>query len=403
MKSKAFKLIAATLCFVVLFSFTKSELSKNNEEQFTPDHELASTDTLEDYSAGDAATTGSSGSASADFDSRYDLRSESLDVNSLDFSGVTEISSADEWENCLSKCIAKDYHYVFFKAPSSLSVNLDKIMKTNQITAITIYTVPVNGEDKTITGYNFTYTYSHEILAAIDNGTTGSLDSKKQEALKTAQSFVSTLSGSDYDKELAIHNFVCAKITYSNDSSSSDITNCYGGLVLGSGNCQAYSDSFDLLCGLVDIPTGRIGCVANGTEHSLNYVQLGGQYYFVDCTFDDGISDLERGYGLFYFNLPYSVITQDHSFEYVPFALSQGLDYNSYYVKNNLYADSADSLTQIYTSLASNGTTGEILFNSANGDTALTDIFSANPCGYSSISTQKFTFGSYQILKFTLS
>ncbi|MCC8097542.1 MAG: hypothetical protein LIO44_03085 [Eubacterium sp.] len=389
MKKRILKRVGLALCFAALFTFTKNELNKNISEQFTPE------DIMNDDSAGGFTTSA--------FDSRYDLGSASLDVNSLDFSDVTSISSADEWENYVNNCIAKEYHYMFFEAPSDMTFNLDKIMKTSQVTAITIYTMSGGDAGNTVTGYNFTYTYSHDILAAVSTGSTGNLDTKMKAALEVATNFVSGLSGSDYDKELAIHNFVCSKINYTNDSSNSDITNCYGGLVLGTGNCQAYADSFDLLCGLAGLTTGRIGCTANGAEHSLNYVRLDGQYYFVDCTFDDGISDLERGFGLFYFNVPYTVISQDHSFDYVPFAHSQALNSYNYYLHNNIYADSASSLAQAYANIASSSSSGEILFDASNGDAALTDIFTANLCGYTNISTQKFTFGSYQIIKFELS
>lgn len=397
MKKRIIKRIVPVLCFAVLFTFTKNELNKNNtSEQFTPGNEIASEDSMSDDSAVGFTTSA--------FDSRYDIASANLDVNSLDFTDVTSISSSDEWESYVNNCIANEYHYMFFEAPSDMTFNLDKIMKTSQVTAITIYTISGGDSGNTVTGYNFTYTYSHDILEAMNTGTTGSLDTKMKAALETAANFVSGLSGSDYDKELAIHNYVCSKITYSNDSSNADITNCYGGLVLGRGNCQAYADSFDLLCGLAGLTTGRIGCTANGAEHSLNYIRLDGQYYFVDCTFDDGISDLERGYGLFYFNLPYSIISQDHSFDYIPFAHSQVLNSYNYYLHNNIYADSADSLAQAYASIVSSGSSsGEIIFYAGNGDSALTDIFTANPCGYTNISTQKFSFGNYQILKFTLS
>ncbi|MCC8013880.1 MAG: hypothetical protein LIO87_01685 [Eubacterium sp.] len=338
------------------------------------------------------------------FELCYDLTDPDLDTSSLKFKGVKALNTEDEWKTYMDFCIKKGYVHIFFEVPEEMTPDTDYFLNAYDITAVTIYTYPPNRGWK-IMGYTLTYTYAHDILNAVKNNSLDRLDAKKLAAYNAAQSFLSTIEGlSDYEKELAIHNYVCEKITYSKDEALSDITNCYGGLINGLGNCQAYTDTFSLLCGLEGFDCGRAACKADGTDHSLNYIVINGGYYFVDCTFDDGISDPDRGYGLFYFNAPYDIISADHVFSELPFEPVYTIDEANWYYRNGLYAASPELLEQVYRNIAAQSSQGEILFNTQCGTASLTDIFTKFPCGYKRISVSKFTFGeSYEILKFSLS
>ena len=352
-------------------------------------------------SATDAGTTAEA-TYLTPFESRYDLTDTGLAVDNLNFDGVKEVNTAAEWEEYLKACVDRGYHYVFFKAAPGLTVNLNSFMNKYGITYAVTYTITRSG--KTFTGYGFTYTYSYDILNAVKAGKESSLSAKHQQALKTAREFLAGLPEgiTDYEKELAIHNYICEKLTYTNDRSQENITDCYGGLILGRGNCSAYTDSFDLLCGLSGLNTGRVLCTTDGGAHTLNYIVIDGAYYFVDCTFDDGIES-DRGYGLFYFNLPYSVISKTHVLYDLPFTPVPGSNEKGYYQHYGTYADSPDSLMQVYKKLADSSSGGEILFNTANGSASLIDMFHKyHPAGKDKISTSTCTIGDYQILKFSL-
>ena len=347
--------------------------------------------------AADAGTT-----TLTPFESRYDLTDSKLVVDKLNFDGVKEVKTAAEWEEYVKACVDRGYHFVFFKPSSGLKVDLNAFMNKNNITYAVTYTITRSG--KTYTGYEFTYAYATDILNAVKAGKESSLSEKQQKALSVAKTFLAGLPEgmSDYDKELAIHNFVCEKISYTNEQPKENITDCYGGLVLGRGNCTAYTDSFNLLCGLAGLKSGRVLCTTDAGAHSINYIEIEGQYYFVDCTFDDGIES-DRGYGLFYFNLPYSVISKTHALKDVPFELVPGTNSKGYYQHSGTYADSPAALKQIYKKLADTSAGGEILFNTANGSAALVDLFREyHPKGKDKISVSTCTIGNYQILKFSL-
>ena len=336
------------------------------------------------------------------FETRYDLTSNHLVVDDLNFDGVKEIKTQAEWEEYVKSCVDRGYHYVFFKDTSGLTFDLNTFMNKNDITYAVTYAITRSG--KAYKGYEFTYTYSRDILNAVKYGKESSLSTKQQQALQDAKTFLAGLPEgiSDYEKELAIHNYVCEKLTYTQDHSLENMTDCYGGLILGRGNCMAYTDSFNLLCGLAGFNTGRVSCMTDSGAHSLNYILIDGEYYFVDCTFDGGIEG-EKGYGFFYFNLPYSIITKTHTFQYLPFEIKPGSDANGYYQHYGTYADSPDALTQIYKKLADASAGGEILFNTANGTASLVDLFHAyHPASTSKIAISTCTIGNYQILRFSL-
>ena len=61
----------------------------------------------------------------------------------------------------------------------------------------------------------------------------------------------------------------------------------YGALVEGSAICEGYAKAFKLLCNRAGIACEIVGGTVNGEAHMWNYVQIGGDYYLVDATFDD--------------------------------------------------------------------------------------------------------------------
>ena len=385
-------IIIISVTLVMTYFFTSAiDIPNNHSDSITADtSEENITDLQEEETAAPIRSEETKNIPRPAIESFYDLTAENLDLNNMNFEGVLRVESKEEWYNYVNDCISRGFHYVLFSTPSEVEYDVKPIMDRNSVTGVVITTM--RRGDTTVTAYKFTYSLSTEILRKLDKAGADALDEKQSAVYAKAQEFVNSVSYmSDYEKTLAIHNYVCENLTYLRSSDSEDTTSCYAGLILGSGNCQAYTDSFDLLCGLAGIKSGRMTGTASDEEHSWNYVVLDGKLYFTDCTFDDGISDEERGYGLFYFNLPYSVISQTHTEKFIPdgYALAGSLDNNNFYVRNNSYAGSPYELEQIYNALADNNSSGEILFNTAKG--------------YSKINTSKFSFVNYEVIKFKLS
>ena len=137
---------------------------------------------------------------------------------------------------------------------------------------------------------------------------------------------------SDYDKALALHDWLCANAAYDYTYSN------YGAddiLFDGTGVCQAYTEAYGLLLSAAGIDNARARGSAGGGSHAWNMVRLGGRWYHVDCTWDDGTYRIDH----LYFGLSDYAIAYDHTATDKPYtAMSYGMNY---YYKNGSYDEYA--------------------------------------------------------------
>ena len=102
--------------------------------------------------------------------------------------------------------------------------------------------------------------------------------------------FVSVILKNSYYNLSARWNGICE-----------DNWNAYGILVNGYGVCESYAEAFQTLCQAVGIRcTGVVGTAGGG--HKWNAVELEGQWYMCDITFDDPIGSAPDDAYHYYFN-----------------------------------------------------------------------------------------------------
>ena len=97
---------------------------------------------------------------------------------------------------------------------------------------------------------------------------------------------------SNYQKALALHNWLIFNADY-----DETYTNYYadGVLLRGKGVCNSYSLAYQLLLNKVGIPNA----LEYGTDHVWNMIQLDGDWYHVDVTWDDPIGGGHEGWNFF--------------------------------------------------------------------------------------------------------
>ena len=95
--------------------------------------------------------------------------------------------------------------------------------------------------------------------------------------------------GSDYEKELFLHNALIALCDYDLESDFSQ--SAFSVLVNRRSVCAGYAKSFQLLMRECGIPC-YYASGWSGENHAWNIVRLDGEYYNVDLTWDDGIQTL---------------------------------------------------------------------------------------------------------------
>lgn len=151
-----------------------------------------------------------------------------------------------------------------------------------------------------------------EVIKAYKTGNTEKLDEKELFVYDTMKDVIDELISddmTDYDKEKAIYDWQVAWTNYSNENlnpitgGSSETHTPYGVLRSHNAICVGNATTFKLFMDALDIPCKIIHSTEYG-EHAWDVVQLDGEWYHVDVTFD-GTSSSEPRYT--YFNVPDSM------------------------------------------------------------------------------------------------
>ena len=131
------------------------------------------------------------------------------------------------------------------------------------------------------------------------------------------------LSCSDYEKELRIHDWICQNITYDHEGADKDKVsrviashNILGVFAYHKAQCEGIAKAVKVLLNAVDVKcivvTGVAGKNGNMRPHAWNLVNIDGNPYQLDVTWDMGKSTEDKiAYG--YFNLTDELMELDHS------------------------------------------------------------------------------------------
>lgn len=151
-----------------------------------------------------------------------------------------------------------------------------------------------------------------------------------------AEFFAGVPSGlSAYEREVMIYRYIIDNCVYDESIGSSDtygdehpsLFNLYGVMVDHKAVCEGYSYTFDYLCSQLGIDAVCL-CGTTDSEgdedvadsissdlHLWNAVELDGEWYMVDCTWDD-LDDKDDYGGVYtYLNIPDDILKIDHSLD----------------------------------------------------------------------------------------
>lgn len=95
--------------------------------------------------------------------------------------------------------------------------------------------------------------------------------------------FYSDRNKSDYDKIKAVYEYVADQITWVDGTTVGLYHTAYSGLHDGIGTCQSYALLFYRLVREMGI-SSRVLAGTDAGAHGYNIVELGGQYYYIDCS-----------------------------------------------------------------------------------------------------------------------
>ena len=209
-------------------------------------------------------------------------------------------------------------------------------------------------------------------------------------------------SMSDYEKELALHDYVVTHCKYSEittQSPESDIYRAYGALVNGDAVCNGYAEALQLLFTCAGLNSQFVVGTADGIDHAWNLVELDGMWYHVDATWNDPIPDQGESTVHPYFNVTDEIMEESHEWEKEKYPVANDMAYN-YYVKSESYFTSFDDYKlQAYDTMVENGIEHyeAVIENYVENEDDMQFIFQNN-YRYNSVSWQTFEEGSYHVL-----
>lgn len=163
------------------------------------------------------------------------------------------------------------------------------------------------------------YWDNYSIVYAYKNNDYTHLNERQKTLLEKYKEVLSSNTSSDntqYENELAIHDYLVSNITYENtQSDSSRSYNAYDALINQKAVCSGYAECFKTFMDMLGIENTTVTGTANNQNHIWNEVCLDGQYYHVDVTWDDPVNSDSDIVNHTYFNLTDSQIAVDHTWD----------------------------------------------------------------------------------------
>lgn len=188
------------------------------------------------------------------------------------------------------------------------------------------YTVGNNLHDGNYITLYSEYSYN-EIIAAFD-----SINATTEEILAKIPD-----GASELDCELIIHDTLVDSISYDSEAAAEDNSSVkafgiYGALADKKAVCSGYARAAKMLLNRVGIECRLVSGMSKNSGHMWNQVQIDGQWYNLDVTWDDPITDGDVIYNRYsYFNITDEQIAVDHepgkNFDEMTLENAEGEDY----------------------------------------------------------------------------
>lgn len=173
--------------------------------------------------------------------------------------------------------------------------------------------------------------------------------SLRQQMMDAALWFIPVHEYDPFRISLHLHDALAARTTYPDDMSGQHNYEAYGALLYGSSVCEGYAHALTLLYRLAGIPCSMIVGTAysDGTagSHAWNVVELGGELFLTDCTFND---QDEAGKTLhWYFNLPAADMASTHFPDQQEYSISSSRQY-TYHMQTNGWIGTVGDIERVF-------------------------------------------------------
>ena len=171
---------------------------------------------------------------------------------------------------------------------------------------------------------------------------------QKEKLDAACNDFLATLPDTDdeFRTELAIHDFIVKNCKYRMEQGKFVYSSAYGAIVNGEAACEGYSKAAKLLFDKVGIESAVVSGISDNAEdpegpHMWNAVNINGDFYYLDCTWDDPVSKSGEEMVMYsYFNLNDEMIAATHRDFSIDFDCDATAE--NYYIKTGTYFETYD-------------------------------------------------------------
>lgn len=141
---------------------------------------------------------------------------------------------------------------------------------------------------------NYIYTAKDFVVTVSNGGNTQYTRVQLAEEISKAKSSIGNPSN-NYQTIKAIHDYICTNVDYVPEGTNlldDKYQTVHSALIDGKTVCAGYAKAFKILCDEYGIPCILVSGTGTNDkgipeDHMWNYVKLGGNWYAVDCTWDD--------------------------------------------------------------------------------------------------------------------
>lgn len=167
---------------------------------------------------------------------------------------------------------------VFYLSPNKMYLNIETTTKGSNVS----YNVYINS--------------GNEANYLIDEfSSKAQIDTAMNQIEQVRTKILQNSRNNTYENIKMVHDYLVQNIEYDTSISKENIYNVYGAMVKGEAVCEGYARSFKYLMDSLGISCtlviGKGTNSAGKTEnHAWNYVQVDGNWYAIDCTWDDPVS-----------------------------------------------------------------------------------------------------------------
>ena len=231
-----------------------------------------------------------------------DSSNPNLKFSEVDFSKQPAFQSKEGLDEYFRDCVEKRCRSIVFTCDRKLSLNLNSNRFCEDYLTVWSNVKMEPGDCGKHYIIRVTYYPGDNVAWAYNNHDTSSLEKKEPELYDAAvQWILENISDamSDYEKCVAIHNYLSGTVRYSNqllEELNSSFTfdwgiTAYGAMIDHESICQGYADAFRMLTTMLGMDCIQIYGTGSGEPHNWNMIRLDGKWYHVDCTQDDKFGD----------------------------------------------------------------------------------------------------------------